>query len=38
MPVNDYSAERSGAIFSTNPAYRAGWLCYINGVEVPIVG
>lgn len=34
----DPSAIRSGAIFSSNPNYLAGWLCYINGIEVPIVG
>lgn len=34
----DPSAIRSGAVFSDNPNYLAGWLCYINGIEVPIVG
>jgi Peptidase family M23 len=34
----DPSAARSGAIPTTNPTYQAAWICYINGVEVPIVG
>jgi hypothetical protein len=37
MPF-DPSAVRSGAVFSTNPTYQAAWICYINGVEVPIMG
>ena len=34
----DPSAVRSGAIASTNPVYQAAWICYVNGVEVPIMG
>ena len=37
MPF-DPSAARSGAVFSTNPTYQAAWVCYINGVETPIMG
>lgn len=36
--VFDPSAVRSGSIFSTNPNYLGAWVCYINGVEVPIIG
>lgn len=34
----DPSAARSGSVFSTNPAYAAAWVCYVNGVEIPITG
>ena len=34
----DPSAVRSGSVFSDNPNYNAVWVCYINGVEVPILG
>lgn len=34
----DPAAARSGSIISDNPNYLAAWLCYINGVEVPILG
>lgn len=34
----DSSAARSGAVASDNPSYRGAWLCYINGIEVPITG
>jgi hypothetical protein len=37
MPI-DPSAGRSGAVASDNPTYRGSWICYINGVEVPILG
>lgn len=37
MPF-DPSAVRSGSTFSTNPNYQAAWICYVNGVEVPIIG
>lgn len=37
MPF-DPSATRSGFISSSNPVYQAAWICYINGVEVPIMG
>lgn len=37
MPF-DPSAARSGAVTSDNPSFRGGWLCYINGIEVPIIG
>jgi hypothetical protein len=37
MPY-DPSAVRSGSTFSTNPSYQGAWICYVNGVEVPIVG
>jgi murein DD-endopeptidase MepM/ murein hydrolase activator NlpD len=37
MPF-DPSATRSGTVLSTNPIYQAAWICYINGVEVPIMG
>lgn len=37
MPF-DPSAVRSGATFSTNPTYQAAWVCYVNGIEVPIIG
>jgi hypothetical protein len=37
MPF-DPSAVRSGAAFSTNPTYQAAWVCYVNGIEVPIIG
>jgi hypothetical protein len=38
MATLDPTAARSGAVTSTNPNYRAAWLCYINGIEVPIAG
>ena len=34
----DPTATRSGAEFSTNPFYAGAWLCYINGIAVPIQG
>lgn len=34
----DPSAVRSGANASSNPFYQGAWVCYINGVETPIVG
>ena len=34
----DPTATRSGAEFSTNPVYAGAWLCYINGIAVPIQG
>lgn len=34
----DPTATRSGAEFSTNPFYQGAWLCYINGIAVPIQG
>lgn len=34
----DPAAARSGSVISDNPNYLAAWLCYINGVEVPILG
>lgn len=37
MPF-DPSAARSSTIFSDNPDYAVAWICYINGIEVPIVG
>ena len=37
MPF-DPTAARAGAVFSTNPNYMGAWVCYINGLEVPILG
>lgn len=37
MPF-DPSASRAGSVFSDVPNYAAAWVCYINGVEVPIIG
>ncbi len=37
MPT-DPLAGRSGAVSSDNPTYRGSWVCYINYVEVPILG
>ena len=37
MPFNP-TAARSGAVFSDNPNYAMAWVCYVNGIEVPIVG
>ncbi len=34
----DPTATRSGSEFSTNPFYAGAWLCYINGIAVPIQG
>ena len=34
----DPTATRSGSEFSTNPFYQGAWLCYINGIAVPIQG
>ena len=34
----DPSAARSGAVSTTNRVFQAAWICYINGVEVPIMG
>lgn len=34
----DPNAARSGAVLSTNPIYLAAWVCYVNGLEVPIMG
>ena len=34
----DPNAARSGAVLSTNPIYTAAWVCYVNGLEVPIMG
>src|ERR1041385_226794 len=38
MAPFDPSATRSGTVFSTNPAYQAAWVVYINGIEVPSMG
>lgn len=37
MPF-DPTAARSGAVFSDVPNYQVAWICYINGIEVPIIG
>lgn len=37
MPF-DPSAARSPGSFSDNPTYQGAWVCYINGIEVPIMG
>lgn len=37
MPF-DPSATRSGSVLSTTPSYQAAFVCYINGVFVPIMG
>lgn len=37
MPF-DPSAARSPGSFSDNPTYQGAWVCYINGLEVPIMG
>lgn len=37
MPF-DPSATRSGSTFSDVPSYQAAFVCYINGVFVPIMG
>lgn len=34
----DPTATRSGAVFSDVPHYAGAWVCYINGVEVPVMG
>ena len=34
----DPTATRSGSEYSTNPFYQGAWLCYINGIAVPIQG
>jgi hypothetical protein len=34
----DPNAARSGSVLSTNPLYLAAWVCYINGLYVPIIG
>lgn len=34
----DPSASRSGGVFSDNPNYQGAWICYMNGIEVPIMG
>lgn len=34
----DPNAARSGSILSTNPIYLAAWVCYIDGLYVPIIG
>lgn len=34
----DPSAVRSGSVFSDNPNYAMAWICYINGIETPILG
>lgn len=34
----DPSAVRPPGVFSTNPAYQGAWICYINGIYVPITG
>jgi hypothetical protein len=34
----DPSAARSSSVFSDIPSYQASWICYINGIEVPILG
>lgn len=36
--VFDPTATRSGAVSSDEPSVLAAWICYVNGVEVPIVG
>lgn len=36
MPSYDPSAAKSGSIFTDNPNYAIPWICYINGIEVPI--
>ena len=36
--VFDPSATRSGTEFTTVPSYQAVFICYINGVLVPIMG
>ena len=36
--VFDPTATRSGAVASDEPSVLAAWICYVNGVEVPIVG
>jgi len=37
MPF-DPSAARSPGVPSDNPFYQGAWVCYINGIEVPILG
>jgi hypothetical protein len=37
MPF-DPSAARSPGLPSDNPFYQGTWVCYVNGVEVPILG
>ena len=37
MPF-DPSAARSPGMPSDNPFYQGAWICYINGIEVPIMG
>lgn len=37
MPF-DPSATRSGSVFSSNPGYAPTWVCFINGIFVPILG
>lgn len=34
----DPTATRSGSEYSTNPFYQGAWLCYINGIAVPVQG
>lgn len=37
MPF-DPAATQSGSVFSDVPSYQAAFICYINGVHVPIMG
>jgi hypothetical protein len=37
MPF-DPTAARAGTVFSDVPNYAGAWVCYVNGIEVPIIG